>query len=53
MCGRCWKRLLAGGKSAALPRYDSASNDYFACAFKTRKPKLGPDDTFASRRRVV
>jgi 5-formyltetrahydrofolate cyclo-ligase len=33
---------LAGGKIAALPRYDSPSNDYLACRVQNPQNEIGP-----------
>ena len=36
------KEALADGKIAALPRYDSASNDYSACRVQNLQTEIGP-----------
>jgi 5-formyltetrahydrofolate cyclo-ligase len=36
------EETLASGKIAALPRYDSASNDYFACRVQNLQTEVGP-----------
>jgi 5-formyltetrahydrofolate cyclo-ligase len=36
------EETLAGGKTAALPRYDTASNDYFACRVQNLQTGIGP-----------
>lgn len=36
------EETLAGGKSAALPRFDSVSNDYLACRVQNPQTEVGP-----------
>jgi 5-formyltetrahydrofolate cyclo-ligase len=36
------EETLAGGKTATLPRYDSASNDYLACRVQNLQNEIGP-----------
>ena len=36
------EETLAGGNIAALPRYDSASNDYLACRVQNLQTEIGP-----------
>jgi len=36
------EETLAGGKIAALPRYDSANNDYIACRVQNLQIEIGP-----------
>jgi 5-formyltetrahydrofolate cyclo-ligase len=36
------EETLAGGKIAALPRYDSANNDYIACRVQSLQTEIGP-----------
>jgi len=36
------EEALAGGKIAALPRYDSTSNDYLACRVQNPQNEVGP-----------
>jgi 5-formyltetrahydrofolate cyclo-ligase len=35
------EKTLAGGKIAALPRYDSANNDYIACRVQNLQTEIG------------
>jgi 5-formyltetrahydrofolate cyclo-ligase len=36
------EETVAGGKIAALPRYDSPSNDYLACRVQNPQSEIGP-----------
>ncbi len=36
------EETLAGGKTATLPRYDSANNDYIACRVQNLQTEIGP-----------
>ena len=36
------EETLAGGKTAALPRFDPASNDYLACRVQNPQNEIGP-----------
>ncbi len=36
------EEMLAGGKTAALPRFDPASNDYLACRVQNPQNEIGP-----------